>query len=187
MDGAELTGLTPVLPLTLCFAGGITGLWLQGNFSLLWLWKPASYSSFRSHESQQAQRQRDWLFCRGKNCSKIRSAQAICGLRQQVPVAPESCSSDALGSLILQGTDTQFPQLLASFLSLQSSSGLLTGFEGDLGQPLQRGQGEDSSGARLCPCSAGSAALQELVSSTEKPSAPQGCQHLTAGVLLFHL
>lgn len=35
MDGTQLAGLAPVVPLPLCFAGGITGLWLQGNFSLL--------------------------------------------------------------------------------------------------------------------------------------------------------
>lgn len=63
------------------------------------------------------------ISCRGKNCSKVKTAQAICGLRQL------RCSrlSD-LPRQLCQGTDTQFcvSQLLDSFLRLQSRAGVPT-------------------------------------------------------------
>lgn len=71
----------------------------------------------------------------------------------QLPVLPESCTSGALGSLILCGSSFLEPQSSAGF----SSQTLKLPLSGSCSE----GRMEDgTSGMRLCPCSAGSAPLK---------------------------
>lgn len=171
----------------LCFAfGGISGLWFQGNSSPL----PISMAKLPIEETSlfsslqlstnPAQRQSDrhslqrHELLENKICpSNLPFGAHQCHGARQLQLG---CSqlSDPPRQLWL-GMDTQLSQLLGSFLGPQSSAGISNqALKLPSSSSCSDGRMEDGTlGTRLCPCSAGSAPLKDLVSSTERNPLPQ--------------